>query len=232
MKLFSLVLLLSMTIIMGCQTNAQEPVTAPFEQHDLPYAFNALEPHIDAQTMEVHYTKHHAGYTKKFNAALEEAGLMDVEVEEVLKNVSKHNTNIRNNGGGYYNHTLFWSVLTPDATEPSEELMTAINEEFGSLDEAKAKLNQAASGRFGSGWAWLIVTKDGGLAITSTPNQDNPLMDVVDERGTPIFGIDVWEHAYYLKYQNKRGDYLSAIWNVVNWEEVSRRYADATASDS
>jgi Fe-Mn family superoxide dismutase len=231
MKFNSLLFLLAVVGFLGCQTQAQEPVTAPFELHDLPYAFNALEPHIDAQTMEVHYTKHHAGYTKNFNKALEDAGLMDVEVEEILANVSKHGTSIRNNGGGYYNHNLFWSVLTPDATEPSEELLAAINKAFGSLDVAQDKLNEAAAGRFGSGWAWLIVKPNGELAITSTPNQDNPLMDVVDERGIPIFGIDVWEHAYYLKYQNKRGDYLSAIWNVVNWEEVSRRYAYATPAE-
>lgn len=228
MKLPILFLFAALVALTGCQTVAQEPVTAPFEQHDLPYGFNALEPHIDAQTMEVHYSKHHAGYTTKFNKAIEDEGLSDMEVENILANVSKYSTAIRNNGGGYYNHELFWSVLTPNKTELSEELLAAINKAFGSLDEAKSKLNEAASSRFGSGWAWLIVTTNGELAITSTPNQDNPLMDVAEQKGTPIFGIDVWEHAYYLKYQNKRGDYLSAIWNVVNWEEVSRRYAEAT----
>lgn len=232
MKTSILILFTALVALTGCQSVAQEPVTAPFEQHDLPYDFNALEPHIDAQTMEVHYTKHHAGYTTKFNKAIEDEGLLEMEVEDILANASKYSTSIRNNGGGYYNHELFWSVLTPNKTELSEELLAAVNESFGSLDEAKSKLSEAAATRFGSGWAWLIVTNNGQLAITSTPNQDNPLMDVVDERGTPIFGIDVWEHAYYLKYQNKRGDYLSAIWNVVNWEEISRRYAEATASES
>lgn len=227
MKFYSLILALPLLVFSACQSVAQEN-TAPFEQKELPYAYNALEPHIDAETMEVHYSKHHAGYVKKLNDALKETEAEDKTLKEILGNVSKMNDKVRNNAGGHYNHDLFWSVLSPDGGEPSEALTRAINDAFGSMDKMKSQMNEAASSRFGSGWAWLYVTSAGQLAVTSTPNQDNPLMDVADERGTPVFGIDVWEHAYYLKYQNKRGDYLSAIWNVVNWEEVSRRYAEAT----
>ena len=216
----------------ACETVAQQPTGAPFEQSDLPYAFNALEPHIDAQTMEIHYTRHHKAYINNLNKALREAGDTLTPLNDIMARVSTYSTAVRNNGGGHYNHDLFWSVLSPDASEPSEELLTAINEQLGGMDEMKSALSKAGATRFGSGWAWLIVNAEGKLAITSTPNQDNPLMDVAEDRGTPIFGIDVWEHAYYLKYQNKRGDYLDAIWNVVNWEEVSRRYAEAMGADS
>lgn len=233
MKYSSILVLFALSVVISaCNTVAQEPAGAPFAQSDLPYAFNALEPHIDAQTMEIHYTRHHAGYTKKLNAALEEAGETDTPLEEILAGVSQYGTSVRNNGGGHYNHDLFWSVLTPETTEPSAALLDAVNAEFGSMDELKSALSAAGATRFGSGWAWLIVTPSGELAVTSTANQDNPLMDVVEEKGTPILGIDVWEHAYYLKYQNKRGDYLDAIWNVLNWNEVSRRYELATDTDS
>ncbi len=227
MKIHSILLSLPLLLFTACQSVAQDN-TAPFKQQELPYSLDALEPHIDVQTMEIHYSRHHAGYVNNLNAALKESGAEDKTLKEILSNVSNMGDKVRNNAGGHYNHDLFWSVLSPDGGEPSEELSNAINDAFGSIDEMKKQMNAAAATRFGSGWAWLYVTSGGDLAITSTPNQDNPLMDVVTDSGTPIFGIDVWEHAYYLKYQNKRGDYLSAIWNVVNWKEVDRRYAEAT----
>lgn len=202
--------------------------SAQFTQKALPYAYNALEPFVDAQTMEIHYSKHHAAYVKNLNAAL--TGTVDekLSLNEIFDKVSKLPMAVRNNAGGHYNHELFWAVLTPEKnTKMSTELENAINDTFGSLDKLKEKLNAAGASRFGSGWAWLIVTKEGKLVVTSSPNQDNPLMDVAEVKGTPIFGIDVWEHAYYLKYQNKRADYLAALWNVVNWTEVSNRYKAA-----
>lgn len=200
---------------------------AQFTQAPLPYAYDALEPFVDAQTMEIHFTKHHAGYVNNLNKALKEAGMENnTDMNAILGNMSKYSTAIRNNAGGHYNHTLFWNVLTPNKnTKPSTELAAAIETTFGSMEAFKTQLTQAAATRFGSGWAWLVVTPENKLVICSTPNQDNPLMDDAPVKGTPIFGIDVWEHAYYLKYQNKRGDYLQAIWNVVNWNEVSRLYA-------
>ncbi|MFZ2285231.1 MAG: superoxide dismutase, partial [Lutibacter sp.] len=193
-----------------------------FTQAPLPYAYDALEPFVDAQTMEIHYTKHHAGYVTNLNKALKEAGMENnTDMNAILGNISKYSTAIRNNAGGHYNHTLFWNVLTPNKdTKLSANLAAAIETTFGSMEAFKTQLTQAAATRFGSGWAWLVVTPENKLVICSTPNQDNPLMDDAPVKGTPIFGIDVWEHAYYLKYQNKRGDYLQAIWNVVNWEEV------------
>ncbi|MDP3359306.1 MAG: superoxide dismutase [Lutibacter sp.] len=200
---------------------------AQFTQAPLPYAYDALEPFVDAQTMEIHYTKHHAGYISNLNKALKEAGMENnTDMNAIFENMSKYSTAIRNNAGGHYNHTLFWNVLTPNKnTKLSDELAAIIEITFGSVEAFKTQLTQAAATRFGSGWAWLVVTPDNKLVICSTPNQDNPLMDDAPVKGTPIFGIDVWEHAYYLKYQNKRGDYLQAIWNVVNWDEVSRLYA-------
>ncbi len=203
---------------------------APYQLPDLPYAYNALEPYIDAQTMEIHHKRHHAGYVNNLNKAVEGKAEAKVTLEELLAHTQKYGDAVRNNGGGHYNHSLFWTVLTPEKnTKPSAELANAITAAFTSLDSLKSLLNTAASKRFGSGWAWLYVTKAGKLAVCSTPNQDNPLMDVAEHKGTPIFGIDVWEHAYYLKYQNKRGDYLSAVWELVNWNEVSRRYKEALA---
>ncbi|WP_026135475.1 superoxide dismutase [Nafulsella turpanensis] len=198
-----------------------------FELPSLPYASDALEPHIDKQTMEIHHGKHHKAYTDKLNAAIEGSDMANKSIEEILKNV-KGNTAVRNNGGGYYNHNLFWSVMGPNAGgQPSGALAEAINKKFGSFDKFKEEFANAAATRFGSGWAWLIVKDNGEVAVTSTANQDNPLMDVAEEKGTPILGLDVWEHAYYLKYQNKRPDYISAFWNVVNWDAVSKRYEQA-----
>lgn len=196
-----------------------------FELPALPYAFDALEPHIDAKTMEIHHDKHHAAYVNNLNAALEKHPEFDPsDIWTLVSNMDKVpddiKTAVRNNGGGHANHTGFWTALSPDGGgAPSGALADAINAEFGSFDEFKAKFKAAGVGRFGSGWAWLVANKDG-LAITSTANQDNPLM----EGAGPIFGVDVWEHAYYLKYQNRRPDYLDAIWNVINWTEIEAGY--------
>lgn len=192
----------------------------------LPYANNALEPHIDAETMEIHHDRHHKAYVDNLNKAIAGTDAEGLSIEDLMKNISKYPAGVRNNGGGHFNHSLFWTVLGPDGNAPRGKLLDAINEAFGGLDSLKEKINAAGATRFGSGWAWLIV-KDGKLEVCSTPNQDNPLMDIAEIKGRPIFGIDVWEHAYYLKYQNKRPDYLNAIWNVVNWEEVSKRYEAA-----
>jgi Fe-Mn family superoxide dismutase len=198
-----------------------------FELPKLPYDYDALEPNIDKETMTIHHTKHHQGYTDKLNNALDDSN-KDKSIEDILKNVSNYSTGVRNNGGGYYNHRLFWEVMGPDAGgNPTGDLSDKIDSAFGSFDSFKEKFANAAAGQFGSGWAWLIVKDNGELAVTSTPNQDNPLMDVADERGTPILGLDVWEHAYYLKYQNKRPDYIKHFWNVVNWDKVAENYNNA-----
>ena len=200
---------------------------AKFELPSLPYSFDALEPHIDARTMEIHHGKHHAGYVANLNKALEGTELEGKSLDELLKDISKYPVAVRNNGGGHYNHSLFWTVMSPNkGGNPSGELAEAINSTFGSFDSFKEKFSTAAATRFGSGWAWLVVA-NGKLAVTSTPNQDNPLMDVAEVKGTPILGLDVWEHAYYLHYQNKRPDYISAFWNVVNWDEVAKRYNES-----
>ena len=193
---------------------------------DLQYAFNALEPHIDATTMEIHHDRHHKAYVDNLNKAIDGTDAANLSLEDLMANISKYPAGVRNNGGGHYNHTLFWEILGPNGGAPSGELAEAINSAFGSLDALKEKMNTAGATRFGSGWAWLIV-KDGKLEVTSTPNQDNPLMDVAEVKGTPILGIDVWEHAYYLKYQNKRPDYIEAWWKVVNWDFVQKRYEKA-----
>lgn len=204
-------------------------VSAQFAQKPLPYAYNALESFIDAQTMEIHYSKHHAAYVKNLNAAIVGTEAEKMNVTEIFANISKLSSAIRNNAGGHFNHEFFWSILTPEKnTKPSPELEKAINETFGSVDALKDKLNAAGTSRFGSGWAWLYVAPDGKLAICSTANQDNPLMQDAENKGMPILGIDVWEHAYYLKYQNKRTDYLSAIWSIINWNQVSNYYKTAT----
>lgn len=191
----------------------------------LPYAFNALEPHIDARTMEIHHGKHHNTYVTNLNNAVAGTDAEKLSIEEICKNISKYPVAVRNNGGGHYNHSLFWTILGPNAGgKPSGALADAINASFTSFDEFKTKFAAAATGRFGSGWAWLIKDGSGKLQITSTPNQDNPLMDVAEAKGTPILGLDVWEHAYYLNYQNRRPDYIAAFWNVVNWNEVAKRF--------
>jgi superoxide dismutase, Fe-Mn family len=189
----------------------------------LPYAYDALEPYIDARTMEIHHTKHHNGYTTNLNAAIEGTRMEGMSIESLL--ASPANPAIRNNGGGYYNHCLFWELMSPNGGgAPSGALGAAIDSTFGSFEDFKAAFSKAAATRFGSGWAWLIKKADGSLAITSTPNQDNPLMDVADDKGTPILGLDVWEHAYYLNYQNRRPDYIAAFFSVVNWEKASELY--------
>ncbi len=196
-----------------------------FELPKLDYAYNALEPHIDAATMEIHHTKHHAAYTNNLNAALEGSADAGKSIESLLADISKRSVAVRNNGGGFYNHNLFWKVIGPDGGgKPSGELLSAIEKNFGSFDAFKEEFAKAAATRFGSGWAWLVKQADGKLVVSSTPNQDNPLMDVADVKGTPILGLDVWEHAYYLKYQNRRPDYIGAFWNVVNWNEVAARF--------
>jgi Fe-Mn family superoxide dismutase len=195
-----------------------------FELPKLNYNYNALEPYIDATTMEIHYTKHHGAYTSNLNAALENTSLNGLPIEEILREVSKHSPAIRNNGGGYYNHNLFWELLSPNGGgEPKGDLAKAIARSFGSFMDFKEKFSSVAATRFGSGWAWLVATPDG-LKVFSTPNQDNPLMDVSEVKGHPILGLDVWEHAYYLKYQNRRAEYIQNFWNVVNWPEAERRF--------
>lgn len=207
---------------------ASQVTLAQFKQTPLPYAYNALEGAIDAQTMEIHYSKHAAAYTANLNKAIAGTATEKESIETILGSISTQSAAVRNNGGGHYNHELFWSILTPKVgTKPSAKLEKAINETFGSLDALKEKINAAGATRFGSGWSWLSVDKEGKLFVSSTANQDNPLMDVVEEKGTPILGLDVWEHAYYLRYQNKRADYLASIWNIINWDEVSVRYEKA-----
>ncbi|MFP3596028.1 superoxide dismutase [Chryseobacterium sp. SIMBA_029] len=201
---------------------------AQFKQTPLTYAYNALEGSIDAQTMEIHYSKHAAAYVANLNKTIAGTPQEKETLFQILSKVSTLSPAVRNNAGGHFNHELFWTMLTPvKNTQPSAQLTKAINESFGSMDAFKEKISKAGADRFGSGWAWLSVDKNGKLFVSSTPNQDNPLMDVVEEKGTPVLGIDVWEHAYYLKYQNKRADYLAAIWNVLNWKEVSKRYENA-----
>ncbi len=196
-----------------------------FELPSLTYAFNALEPHIDAKTMEIHHGKHHAAYVANLNKAVEGTENEGKSLEDLFKNISKLPAAIRNNGGGHFNHTMFWEIMGPNkGGQPSGALADAINGTFGSFDKFKEQFNAAAATRFGSGWAWLVVS-DGKLVVSSTPNQDNPLMDVADVKGFPVMGLDVWEHAYYLNYQNRRPDYISAWWNVVNWDEVAKRFA-------
>ncbi|KPK85356.1 MAG: superoxide dismutase [Bacteroides sp. SM23_62_1] len=197
-----------------------------FKQPELGYAYNALEPHIDAMTMELHYSKHHAGYTTKFNAAVNEAGIAGMAIKDIFRNISKYPDAVKNNGGGYYNHNLFWKVMSPDGGgEPEGDLLKGIEKSFGSFSNFKDTFSKTAASTFGSGWAWLIHS-DGKLIVTSTPNQDNPLMDIAPVKGTPLLLLDVWEHAYYLKYQNRRAEYIEAFWNVVNWDYISEKYLE------
>ncbi|MCP1996263.1 superoxide dismutase [Flavobacterium sp. HSC-61S13] len=198
-----------------------------FELPKLPYAYDALEPHIDARTMEIHHTKHHNAYTTNLNAAIAGTELEGKSIEEILHNLDMANGAVRNNGGGFYNHNLFWEVMSPNGGgEPTGELAAAIVKDLGSFEAFKEAFAKAGATQFGSGWAWLCV-KDGKLAVCGTPNQDNPLMPGVTCQGTPILGMDVWEHAYYLNYQNRRPDYITAFFNVINWDEVAKRYAAA-----
>jgi Fe-Mn family superoxide dismutase len=196
-----------------------------FELPKLSYAYQALEPYIDAQTMEIHHSKHHAAYTNNLNAALQGTENEKKSIDELLVNISKLPIAVRNNGGGFYNHNLFWEVMKPNGGgAPTADLLDAVNKYFGSFDKFKELFSATGATRFGSGWAWLVVNDKKELVIGSTPNQDNPLMDVSDIKGKPILGLDVWEHAYYLKYQNKRPDYIAAFWNVINWDEIAKRF--------
>lgn len=199
-----------------------------FELPNLPYAHDALEPHIDTLTMQIHHGKHHNAYVTNLNAAVAGTENEGKSLEELMANISKLSPAIRNNGGGHFNHSLFWTVMSPNGGgEPTGAIGEAITATFGSYDKFKEEFTKAATTRFGSGWAWLIVA-DGKLAVTSSPNQDNPTMDIAEVKGTPVLGLDVWEHAYYLHYQNRRPDYIAAFYNVINWDEVNRRYAEAT----
>ena len=196
-----------------------------FKLPELPYAYDALEPNIDARTMEIHYTKHHQGYTNNLNKAIEGTDLENKSIEEILTNLDLENKAVRNNGGGFYNHCLFWEVMSPNGGgTPKGEVEEAINEKFGSFEKFKEEFSKAAATRFGSGWAWLCVHKGGKLELCSTANQDNPLMPDSSCEGTPILGLDVWEHAYYLNYQNRRPDYIEAFFNVINWDKVEELY--------
>ncbi|MBV7532631.1 superoxide dismutase [Chitinophaga sp. sic0106] len=211
------------------KTNFDDP-KAPFTLPPLPYGFDALEPNIDKLTMEIHHDKHHGAYVKNLNDAIAGTPYASLTLEQILKKVTATDKAIRNNAGGHYNHSLFWTLLSPAKTNPSDKLKAAITKDFGSWEAFQQKFNDAAKTVFGSGWAWLIVTPGKKLSVINTPNQDNPLMtNLVKEQGAPILALDVWEHAYYLKYQNKRPDYISAFWNVINWNEVEKRYKAAIA---
>ena len=233
-----MLIMLGMMISGCCQNSNKESaalVSAPetpgkFKMEPLDYPFASLEPHIDARTMQIHYEKHHAGYTKNLNNAIKGTALESKSIEEILGEISKQSAAVRNNGGGYYNHNLFWKNLSPNGSEKpgaNLEISKAIDAAFGNFYKFKKEFTAAAATRFGSGWAWLILDEKGKLAISSTPNQDNPLMDLAEKKGIPLLAIDVWEHAYYLQYQNRRPDYISAFFNVINWEEVNRRYLTA-----
>ena len=208
---------------------------AEFKQAPLPYATSALAPSIDQQTMQIHYGKHHKGYVDNLNAQIKTYPDLDkMSIEQVQSQISKYNTAVRNNAGGHYNHAFFWDSMAPASKtgQPSAALLQQINAGFGSLDNFKSKFNEAATTRFGSGWAWLIMTADHKLAVTSTSNQDNPLMDIAEVKGQPLLALDVWEHAYYLKYQNKRADYTKAFWQVANWNKVNERFDALMKTDS
>ena len=196
-----------------------------FQLPDLNYGFDSLEPHIDAKTMQIHHGKHHAGYTSKLNAAVDGTDLEGKSIEDLLSNLDLSNSAVRNNGGGYYNHCLFWEIMSPNGGgSPSGDLLSAIEKAFGSFDEFKAEFSKAAATRFGSGWAWLCAHSDGSLEICSTANQDNPIMNGIGCEGSPILGLDVWEHAYYLNYQNRRPDYINGFFNVIDWAKVGEKY--------
>jgi len=229
-KILTLIVIVAFAIPFMATANAFAGDTKAFEGHKFPelgYAYNALEPYIDAQTMEIHYSKHHKAYYTNFMTAAEGTDMLKTPMEQIFANMSKHSATVRNNGGGFYNHNLFWENMTSVKNEIPASLKSAIEKDLGSLDAFKEMFNKAAMTRFGSGWAWLSVDKNGKLFVSSTANQDNPLMDVVEEKGTPILCLDVWEHAYYLKYQNKRVDYVTNFWNVINWNVVNKRFEAA-----
>jgi len=224
--LICLTMIISLVFSMPILKAQQAAATGPFHLTALPYAYDALEPYIDSLTMVIHHTKHLQAYVNNLNTYIKGTDAEKMTLEEIMANTKKFDVKVRNNVGGVYNHNLYFANLSPKGGgQPTGELATAINEAFSNFENMKTQLNNAGLSRFGSGWAWLYVTKEHKLAICSTPNQDNPLMDIAEFQGTPILAIDVWEHAYYLKYQNKRVDYINAIWKVINWEEVARRYA-------
>jgi Fe-Mn family superoxide dismutase len=215
----------------GTKENLKETVMETFDIHQfpsLPYSYDALEPYIDARTMEIHYDKHHRAYFNNFVAAIKGTKYDNSTIGQIFEKVSEAGDAVRNNGGGFYNHVFFWNSLASKSSGPSSELSAALTRDFGSLEKFKELFGNAAKTRFGSGWAWLYLTSDKKLAVASTPNQDNLLMDVSPVKGTPLLALDVWEHAYYLKYQNRRPEYIDAFWNVVNWEEVSKRFNEAS----
>lgn len=222
--------------VVSCESSSEKQKTdkvmkatnGTFELGGLPYAYDALEPYIDKATMEIHHGKHHQAYVNNLNNAIAGTDMESMSLEEIFKNMSKYPTAVRNNGGGHWNHTMFWQIMGPDGGgKPEGQLLEEIEKTFGSFEKFQETFNQAAATRFGSGWAWLIVNKEGKLQVVSTPNQDNPLMDIAEVKGTPILAIDVWEHAYYLKYQNKRPEYVGNFWHVINWKEVGNRYGEA-----
>lgn len=219
---FTVIALFAFTTAISAQKNKVEHVFPELE-----YSYDALEPYVDAQTMELHYNRHHRGYYNNFLNAIKGSDLEIKTLEELFSTVSTLSVVIRNNGGGYYNHNLFWENMTPEKTAPKGKLLNDIVSQFGSLDKFKVEFGKAASTVFGSGWAWLVLSSEDKLVITSTPNQDNPLMDIASIKGTPLLALDVWEHAYYLKYQNRRADYIGSFWNVVNWDVVCERYENA-----
>ncbi len=206
--------------------------TNKFEFNPLPYGYEGLEPFIDKQTVEIHYSKHHKAYYEKFLNAIKDSEMESMDITDIFKNISKYPAAVRNNGGGYYNHTFYWEGMKPNGgILPNGKLSEAITKTFGSVEEFKKQFSEAGKTRFGSGWAWLSIDNKGNMFINSSPNQDNPLMDISEKKGIPLLTMDVWEHAYYLKYQNKRADYVDAFWNVVNWEEVTRRYETALKAE-
>ena len=218
---FTLIFLFSLTV--SAQDMKAKKVNHEFPE--LPYAYDALEKAIDSETMNIHYNKHFRGYYNKFLKAIEGTPLEMMTMEEIFANVSKYDAAVRNNAGGFYNHAMFWTIMSPDGGgKPSAKLEAAINKSFGSMDNFKKEFEAAAASQFGSGWAWLSKDKQGNLFVSSTPNQDNPLMDAIEKQGHPILALDVWEHAYYLRYQNKRTSYIGNFWEVVNWDEVEKRF--------
>lgn len=223
--------ILAVISLMGCFATAVQAQQYPFTLPPLPYGYNAIEPNIDARTMEIHHARHHAAYVNNLNNAVKAGSFEKYSLDELMLNASNFNDAIRNNAGGHYNHTLFWGILSLTSPfNPQSEVGKAVLSTFGSLDSLNRLLSKAGASRFGSGWAWLLVTPEGKLAVSSSPNQDNPIMDISPDRGIPVLGIDVWEHAYYLKYQNKRGDYLSAVLGAINWEAVNDNYMKALRS--